>query len=82
VALEFPNPSRSYDAARHCVCFWGYDNSREITFQVDDAIIRNLRPGAGADERSLLGASSKSLESSMSPAHRIDIRFRERRRFR
>lgn len=56
VALEFPNPSRSYDASRHCVCFWGYDNSREITFQVGDAIIRNLQPGAGTDERSLLGA--------------------------
>ena len=62
VALEFPNPSRSYDAARHCVCFWGYDNSREITFQVDDAIIRNLRPGAGADERSLLGAFDECRE--------------------
>jgi hypothetical protein len=54
VALQFPNPSRSYDASRHCVCFWGYDNSREITFQVDDAMLRNLQPGAGYDERSIL----------------------------
>jgi hypothetical protein len=62
VALEFPNPSRSYDASRHCVCFWGYDNSREITFQVDDAMIRNLQPGAGSDERSILGAFDQFRE--------------------
>jgi hypothetical protein len=62
VALQFPNPSRSYDATRHCVCFWGYDNSREITFQVDDAMIRNLQPGAGSDERSILGAFDQFRE--------------------
>ncbi|MFL9866596.1 DUF1488 domain-containing protein [Paraburkholderia fungorum] len=54
--LQFPNPSRSYDAARHCVCFWGYDDSREITFMVDDAMLRNLQPDVGSDERSVLVA--------------------------
>lgn len=62
VALEFPNPSRSYDATRHCVYFWGYDNSREITFQVDGAMIKSLRPDAGTDERSLLGAFDECRE--------------------
>jgi hypothetical protein len=29
--LNFPNPCRVHDASRHCVCFWGYDDSaREI----------------------------------------------------
>ncbi|WP_090682575.1 DUF1488 domain-containing protein [Paraburkholderia phenazinium] len=62
MALQFPNPSRSYDAARHCVCFWGYDNSREITFQVDDAVLRTLQPDAGSDERSILGAFDQVRE--------------------
>ncbi|MFP3569858.1 DUF1488 domain-containing protein [Paraburkholderia sp. SIMBA_030] len=62
MALQFPNPSRSYDAARHCVCFWGYDNSREITFQVDDAMLRNLQPEAGSDERSILDAFDQFRE--------------------
>ena len=70
VALEFPNPSRSYDAARHCVCFWGYDNSREITFQVDDAVIRNLQPGAGSDERSILGAFDQFREKLLEIARK------------
>jgi Protein of unknown function (DUF1488) len=62
VALQFPNPSGSYDATRHCVCFWGYGNSREITFQVDDAILRNLQPDAGCDERSMLSAFDQLRE--------------------
>ena len=70
VALEFPNPSRSYDAARHCVCFWGYDNSREITFLVDDAVIRNLQPGAGSDERSILGAFDQFREKLLEIARK------------
>jgi hypothetical protein len=60
--LQFPNPSRSYDAFRHCVRFWGYDNSREISFMVDDAMLRNLQPGVGSDERSVLGAFDEFRE--------------------
>src|SRR5579871_826779 len=52
MALHFPNPSRSYDAARHCVFFWGYDNSREISFMIDDAVLGSLQPGMESDERS------------------------------
>jgi hypothetical protein len=70
VALQFPNPSRSYDASRHCVCFWGYDNSREITFLVDDAVIRNLQPGAGSDERSILGAFDQFREKLLEIARK------------
>ncbi|MBC8751801.1 MULTISPECIES: DUF1488 domain-containing protein [Paraburkholderia] len=56
MALHFPNPSRSYDATRHCVLFWGYDDSREITFQVDSATLKGLQPALGSDERSVLVA--------------------------
>ncbi|CAN7451177.1 DUF1488 domain-containing protein [Trinickia sp. LjRoot230] len=60
--LEFPNPSRSYDASRHCVCFWGYDNSREITFMIDDTVLRNLQPDVGSDEQSVLSAFDELRE--------------------
>jgi hypothetical protein len=60
--LQFPNPSRSYDASRHCVCFWGYDNSREITFMLDDTVLRRLQPGVGSDERSMLGVFDELRE--------------------
>ncbi|MFM0441478.1 DUF1488 domain-containing protein [Paraburkholderia strydomiana] len=68
--LNFPNPSRSYDASRHCVCFWGYDNSREITFMVDDAMLRNLQPGLGTDERSVLGAFDEFREKVLEIANK------------
>ena len=73
VALQFPNPSRSYDASRHCVCFWGYDNSREITFLVDDAMLRNLQPGVGSDERSILGAFDQVREKILEIAKKLYV---------
>ncbi len=68
--LKFPNPSRSYDASRHCVCFWGYDDSREITFMIDDAMLRNLQPGVGSDEGSLLSAFDEFREKVLEIANR------------
>ena len=62
VALHFPNPSRSYDAARHCVLFWGYDDSREITFQVDRGTLNGLQPTLESDERSFLAAFDEFRE--------------------
>ncbi|SAK91197.1 DUF1488 family protein [Caballeronia ptereochthonis] len=60
--LSFPNPSRSYDSARHCVCFWGYDNSREISFSVDDVTLAKLNPDMGMGEIALLAAFDRSRE--------------------
>ncbi len=52
--LNFPNPSRIYDASRRSVCFWGYDKAREIVFLVDDAMLAKLNPDIVSDESSLL----------------------------
>jgi hypothetical protein len=71
VALQFPNPSRSYDASRHCVCFWGHDNSREITFLLDDAMLRNMQPGVGLDERSILEAFDRGREKILEIAKKL-----------
>jgi hypothetical protein len=38
------------------VCFWGYDNSREIAFLVDDRMLKKLNPHIPADELALLAA--------------------------
>ena len=54
VVHNFRNPNRVHDASRHSVCFWGYDNAREIDFAVDDATLTNLDPGMGSDEPALL----------------------------
>lgn len=56
MALSFPNPSRSYDQARHGVWFWGYDNAREITFLVEDRVLMNFESALGSDEAALLAS--------------------------
>lgn len=71
VALQFPNPSRSYDASRHCVCFWGHDNSREITFLLDDAVLRNMHPHVGFDEHSILEAFDRGREKILEIAKKL-----------
>ena len=41
MAIDFPNQSRSYDARRRCVRFWGHDDAREVSFLVEeDALAR------------------------------------------
>ncbi|ABE46159.1 hypothetical protein Bpro_4267 [Polaromonas sp. JS666] len=51
MALNFSNPSRSYDASRHCVCLWGC--ARETDLLADDAM-PSRPPVAGSDESAVL----------------------------
>ncbi|MFS8975588.1 DUF1488 family protein [Cupriavidus necator] len=71
MALNFPNPSRSYDASRHCVCFWGYDNAREVAFQVSDDILLRLSHEAAAEEAALLATFDHHREQILGLARDI-----------
>lgn len=73
MSLNFPNPSRSYDAYHHCVNFWGYDNAREIAFTVDRSVISNLSPNAGSDETSLLAAFDQHREQILTLARGVYV---------
>ncbi|MGO4307077.1 DUF1488 domain-containing protein [Cupriavidus sp. RAF12] len=68
MTLTFPNPSRSYDAAKHCVWFWGYDNAREITFQVGDDMLASLDPEMGPAEREMLEAFDRHRDEILNLA--------------
>ncbi len=54
--LSFPNPSRSFDATRNCVCFWGYDESIEVTFYLDVCALEKLSHGISGLEEDCLEA--------------------------
>ena len=55
MAIQFPNPSRTYDARHRCVRFWGHDDSREVTFQIDEnALARISHPTQNTEEALLL----------------------------
>ena len=42
--IDFPNPSRSYDATRHAVHFWGYARSMESSFFVTAEALKQIQP--------------------------------------
>ena len=62
MALSFPNPCRSYDAARRVVRFWGYENAMERSFIVDEDMLRRLQPGVRRDEAGLLDAFDQNRD--------------------
>lgn len=44
MTLNFPNRSRSYDARRGLIRFWGYDSALEISFFVEVSALYKLNP--------------------------------------
>ncbi len=54
--LNFPNPSRSYEAGRHGVRFWGYDQSIEVLFLVTEGALRELQSDAKSEHTGFLEA--------------------------
>jgi hypothetical protein len=56
MAVSFPNESRSYDATRCAVRFWGYDSAMEASFFVSEEALRRLEPNMHFDEASFLRA--------------------------
>jgi Protein of unknown function (DUF1488) len=62
MSLRFPNESRSYDATRHAVRFWGYDSAMEASFFIGEEALRHMQPGAARDEASLLRVFDANLD--------------------
>lgn len=54
--LNFPNPSRSFDASNNRVLFWGYDKTIEISFYVELDALQRLCPNMGSIEAGFLQA--------------------------
>jgi Protein of unknown function (DUF1488) len=54
--LRFPNQSRSYDATRGAVRFWGYDSAMEASFFVNQDALKRLQPDMRLDEAGFLSA--------------------------
>lgn len=55
-ALSFPNQSRSYDATRRSVRFWGHNDTMEASFYVTGDALKQIQPNMQFDEIGLLGA--------------------------
>ena len=77
MTLNFTNQSRSYDATRQAVRFWGYDGAREVSFFVTEDALRRLQPGASADETSLLAVFEAHHDRVLRAAARVYARGRK-----
>ena len=56
MALSFPNQSRSFDATRCAVRFWGHDSAMEASFFVTDDALRQIAADMRFDEDEFLRA--------------------------
>ena len=77
MTLNFTNQSRSYDATRHAVRFWGYDGAREVSFFVTEDALRRLQPTASADETGFLAAFEAHRDRVLRAAARVYARGRK-----
>ncbi len=62
LSLNFPNLSRSFDATRNTVRFWGYDRAMEISFIVEAGALQALRPEMSRTEAGILKAFDAARE--------------------
>jgi len=77
MALDFPNPSRSYDATLRAVRFWGHDGAMEAPFLVSQDALQRIQPGIRFDEEGLLRAFDRHRELIHATATKV---YRRRRK--
>ena len=54
MTLAFPNQSRSFDATRRAVRFWGHDTAMEASFFISGDALRRITPNIEFEENELL----------------------------
>lgn len=69
--LTFPNQSRSYDATRNAVRFWGYFRSMENSFFVSTEALTRIQPGLDADEQGFLRAFDSNRDLIYATAAKV-----------
>ena len=76
MSLIFPNPSRSFDATRDAVRFWGYDSAIECSFFVTRDALKRLVPGLSPNDPDLLTAFDTNREQICRAATKVYTRGR------
>ena len=72
--LHFPNPSRSFDENSHRVLFWGYHDTIEVSFFVEENALKRLCPEMNNVEASYLKAFDTSRDKIYEVADKIYVR--------
>ena len=72
--IDFPNHSRSYDASRHAVRFWGHDSAIEASFFINEDALARIQPGVRPDESGFLSAFDANRDKICAAAARVYVR--------
>jgi len=81
VAINFPNPARSYEPARNCVRFWGHDRAMEVVFFLDEDAIFKIAPQTVRGEPGILKAFDLARDRIQAVAARVYAASRGRHSF-
>ncbi len=76
MTINFPNSSRSYDATRRAVRFWGYDRSMENSFFIMADSSKQMQPNLRFDAIDILQAFDANRERIYSIAAKVYARGR------
>src|SRR4051812_784488 len=74
MSLSFPNRSRSFDATRRAVRFWGYDTAMERSFFVSEDALKRVHPSMRSDETGLLSAFDLNRDLIYATAEKVYAR--------
>lgn len=77
MSLSFPNRSRSYDATRDAVRFWGYDTAMESSFFITRDALKRVEPDMRLDEAGILSAFDQNRELICAAAAKVYLRGRK-----
>jgi len=77
MTLNFPNGSRSYDARRNLIRFWGYDSALEISFFVEVSALQKLIPKTRDAESGYLEAFDAARDRIYEAARKVYSRTYE-----
>ena len=75
--LSFPNPSRSFDASRSRVLFWGYDSAIEVSFFVEADALKRLCPEMSGAEAGFLKAFDAARKRIHEVADKVYVHGRK-----
>ena len=75
MTLSFPNPSRGFNTTRNCVCFWGYQDSIEVSFFLDVSALQKLTGGKMETEADCLEA----FDAASDQIHKVAARIHKKR---
>ncbi|MBV8751344.1 MAG: DUF1488 domain-containing protein [Hyphomicrobiales bacterium] len=74
--LSFPNLSRSFDATRRAVRFWGYDSAMEFSFFVTEDALKRVAPDMRRDKAEILSTFDNNRDLICRTAAKVFARGR------